>query len=222
VSDGTWVYIEFQYKASTSISSGDVVVRVNRAAIITLSAGTQTASSPNLSIDQVHVGSISGALNAFDATIDDVVILDDTESFWGDVTVEGRVPDAAGNYSNFATNGASPNYACVNEVPEDGDTTYVSSGTLYLRDSYVFPAPLQDVLAVKAVQTVITAKKVGSDAVKLAPSFREGGTDYDQTATSLTTSYVVYTEQFTTNPATGSAWTATATAALEAGMRMTY
>lgn len=221
LADNTWGYLEFQFKASTSISSGDVVVRLNRAAIITLSGGTQTGSSPNLSIDGVFVGSISGALNSFACTLDDVVILDDSESFWGDVTVEGRVPDAAGNYSEFSATGASPNYACVNEIPEDGDTTYVSSSSLYSRDSYVFPGPLQTPSAVKAVQIVVTAKKVGSDALKLTPSFREGGTDYDQTAVSLTTSYATYVEQFETDPATGSAWTISATAALEAGMRMT-
>ena len=218
----TWGYLEFKYTACSSITSGDVVACLNGVTIITVAGGTLTASSPNLTIDTVAVGSISGALDSFDATIDDVVILDSSETLWGDVTVEGRVPDGAGYYSQFATTGATPNYACVDDAVPDGDTTYVESSNLYNRDTYVFPDALQAVQVVKAVQLVITSKRVGADLITLTPSFRISSTDYDQTPVDLTTSYVTYLEQFETNPATGVAWTESDTAALEAGMEMTF
>jgi hypothetical protein len=218
----TWGYLEFKYKASASITSGDVVACLNGVTIITIAGGTRTASSPNLTIDTVAVGSISGALNAFDATIDDVVILDLSETLWGDVIVEGRMSDGDGFYSQFTPIGATPNYACVDEVAIDGDTTYVDASNLHNRDTYVFPDALQAVQLVKAVQIGITAKRVGADLITLTPSIRISSTDYDQTPIDLTTSYVTYLEQFTTNPATSVAWTESDTAALEAGMQMTF
>ena len=130
--------------------------------------------------------------------------------------------DGDGFYSQFTPIGATPNYACVDEVAIDGDTTYVDASNLHNRDTYVFPDALQAVQLVKAVQIGITAKRVGADLITLTPSIRISSTDYDQTPIDLTTSYVTYLEQFTTNPATSVAWTESDTAALEAGMQMTF
>ena len=86
----------------------------------------------------------------------------------------------------------------------------------------MFPDALQAVQVVKAVQIGLTAEGAGADVITLTPSNRIGSTDYDQTPIDLTTSYVTYLEQFKTNPATRVAWTESDTAALEAGMQMTF
>lgn len=215
-----WAYLELKYKASLAISTGDVELRLNGTAIISLAAGTASAGAGHTTIQQCDLGSNSGIFNAFQAWIDDVVVLDSTESFWGDCVVEGHLPNGSGTYSQFSPSGDSPNYKCVDDPAPDGDTTYVASSDINNRDSYVFPGLAQSVQQVRAVQVCITTKKVGSTGIGLTPFFRNSGIDYDQSRQTPTTSYTTLLSQYLVNPATGAAWLASEIAAIEAGMKV--
>jgi len=172
-----------------------------------------------VSFNQVSLGSISGALNSFDAYLDDVVILDSSESYFGDVVVEARLPNAAGHYSQFTPVGDSPNWKCVTTV--DGDTSYVQSSDLNARDSYQFPPLRQAAAEIKAVQHCLTAKKTNSGSIGLMPFIRQDGVDYDGSRLAPTTSYTVLLEQHTVNPATGLPFTTSEVTGLEAGFKVT-
>jgi len=216
-----WAYIELKFKVSTGIASGDVIMRVNNQVGVTVAAGTSTTWASSTTFNTIWLGSISGAINRFDAYIDDVVLLPVSTGFWGDVVVEGRLPSSDGDLSQWHANGDTPNHNCVDDANPDGDTTYVSSDTLNARDSYKF-GPLNQVAAeIKGVQISLMGKKMGAEDLGIVPFTRQGGTNYDQSRIGMTTSYVMSLIPLDTNPATGVAWTPTEIDALEAGQNLT-
>lgn len=219
--NNTWGYLEYRYTGSGSLAAGECAVRLNGTTIIAISPGVATGPSGTVSFSQASLGSLSGALNSFDAYLDDVVILDSSESYWGDVVVEGHVPNANGYYSQFTPVGDSPNFACVDDATPDGDTTYVASSDLNTRDSYLFPPLRQAAAEVKAVQHTLTAKKTNGNPIGLVPFFRAAGVDYDGSRLAPTTTYAVLLEQQTVNPATGLPWSVSDIVGLEAGFKVT-
>lgn len=221
VDEYAWAYVELRFKVTTSTAVGDIVLKVNNQVGVTAAAGFNTTWASATTVDTVWFGSICGAVNAFDAYIDDVVVLPASTGFWGDVVVEGRYASADGDLSQWLPSGAATNHGCVNEAEPDGDTTYVSSSSFTARDTYKF-GPLNQVPAdVKGVQLSLDAEKVGNDAIGIVPFFRQAGVNYDQTKVDLTTSYAMTLVPFDTNPATGEAWTEGEIDDLEMGMILT-
>lgn len=51
-----------------------------------------------------------------------------------------KVPSGVGAATNFTPNGAAANWQCVDDIPPDDDTTYVSGAASGLIDSYAMPS----------------------------------------------------------------------------------
>jgi hypothetical protein len=127
------------------------------------------------------------------------------------------MPNGAGAHSAWTPNGATPNYACVDETTADGDTTYVSDSTPGDIDTYAF-ADVDASATVYGVQTNLYARKDDAGTRQIAPVVRQSGTDYVGTTVTLGSSYSFYSQIYNQDP-TAADWTAAHVNADEFGVK---
>ena len=119
--------------------------------------------------------------------------------------------------------------AALNEIPPDGDVSYVSSSNIGDIDTYKIPntgytPPIQ----VLGVQSVIYCRKDLAGTRIIAPVIRQGGVDAVMADFSLPLTTYTYAKQVydlggdtSLNPATGLAWTQADLTAAEFGQKVT-
>jgi hypothetical protein len=122
-------------------------------------------------------------------------------------------PNGVGILSEHSLNGATPGYACVDEVTSDDDTTYVycstNSSARTIRDLYALPSPtdIEPNDTINSVTVYIKSKYSGtSSAQQVTPCLNGGYATYEGTANNLTTSYADYSYTWTIFPSTASPW----------------
>ena len=178
-----------------------------------LYAYTYTTASGTIGIAE-PTGDVA-TVNATETQPDWDSILTPTES--GTETLR---PNATGTYSQCDANGDSPNYACVDEVTADEDSTYVSTwGGATELDTYNIADHSEGIGTVTSV-TVYIRTRVTSDSHAVEVALRTNGTDYFGTYTPISsTSYTDISATWTTNPYTTNAWTWAEIDVLEIGVR---
>jgi hypothetical protein len=219
VFDATWNYFEVSCTISDTV--GEVHVRLNGSTTDEVSyTGDTKNGGTATTIDTVRweIGSAS--------RIADVYILNDTgaapnNNFLGDVVVRTLSPSGNGTYSQLVGSDSDSinNYLLVDEHPFSS-TDYVGSPTTGQKDSYAISDLPAGVTTVYGVQ--VSGQMFKSDAT-VAQSrlfIRSGGTDYGGSTRTLITSPVNYYEYYSTNPATGLAWTPSDVNNLESGMEV--
>ena len=170
---------------------------------------------------------LTGSSNVF--YFDDVAVNDTTgtinNSWCGNGSILLLKPKDNGHYSQFTGNvPADDNWEHVNEIPHDGDTTYVESEDDGDIDTYVMEKLIADhgidsASVVKAVQVCFTGRHEGSDA-NLAPMLRSGTSDEEGDTLYLSSSYHrLFHQIFNVNPFTTNQWTLTDVDTLEAGVK---
>jgi hypothetical protein len=201
----TWNYIEVNAIIGASET---VTVKLNGVTVLTLT-GVNTQKTGNSTANLIALVSLSA-----DMFYNDVYACDGNaaahgpanNAFLGDIAVLCQFPNAAGNYSQW-TPTTAPNYSCVNAYAQS-DTVYVSSATANQIDSYKFPATLATTGQIAGVQeNVIARTDAGTHVV--APFYRNGGTDYEQTGSEATpgSTYGPVQAQFDYDPNSNSQWT---------------
>lgn len=214
-----WYYIEVS--ASISATVGEVHVRLNGATTDEVSfVGNTKNGGTNTTVDTVNVYA------QFTAMMSDVYILDDTGSaplntFLGDVAVRTLTPTGDGTYSqltNSAGNSTS-NYSYVDEHPFSG-TDYTGSATTGQKDTYALADLPAGVSTVYGVQVCGYMAKSDASLAQARYAVRSGGNDYGGATRALTTTFVGYYDLYTTDPATGAAWTVNGVNNLETGMEV--
>lgn len=144
--------------------------------------------------------------------IDDVVILAGTAAdtdFWGDRHIRCQVPtgQAAGGWSAV---GAPSNWEAVDEIPHDGDASYVQTlAASGAQDLYTYPALPGEITDIKAIQVCAIARKTGAGAANIQLLTQSGATTSPGASQTTSTTYVIHTARWETDPATGLAWTRT-------------
>jgi len=196
-----WYCIEVHLLVDNS--SGVLQVKVNGELVLDYSGDTQ--QSANSTVDTVvWFGSANGQY------FDDIAINDTSgsrnNSWIGRGGVYGLVPNGVGNYSEF-TPSAGNNYECVDEVPPDGDTSYVESDTVGHKDSYALANLSLTSASIAALVWHVWAKQDVSDGRNVARLLRISGTDYQGADKALTTSYQRLMETIESNPHTSADWT---------------
>lgn len=197
----TWYYMEL--KIFINGASGTCEVHLDGATEIASTVGNFGSTAlDRITIQTSHLGP--------QIAFDDVYICDTTgagprNTFLGPARVITPIPNGVGNYSQWTPNGASPNYACVDESPPDGDTTFVSSLTPGQLDSYqVGDVPLG--ATIFGVQPCIYARKDDANTRQIAGLIRQAGTDYIGNTFTESASYVDFTQIYNQDP-TGVDWT---------------
>ncbi|HYT00620.1 MAG TPA: ATPase domain-containing protein [Thermoplasmata archaeon] len=157
------------------------------------------------------------------------VILDTTQVSAG---TTGLAPTANGDVNAWTISGGgncnqeANEWRCVDDSPNDGDTTYVSStsssptfDSIYnLADWSAAPSPL----TITNVNIESSCRRLTGSAVSVKILVKSGGTTTagatsQNCANSAT--YTVWSEDWATNPTTSSAWTLSDINALQAGVR---
>jgi len=139
-----------------------------------------------------------------------------TDGYPGRGGIEALLPSGAGTSTDL-TPSAGDNYAAVDEVPPDDDTTYVSSDTSEDHDSYAM-GNLTLEGTVMAVQWNCYAKLAEEGTGYIKRVVRSDGTDYTGDVVGLDTTYDWYYECFSEDPATDAAWDRDDVDAMELGV----
>lgn len=124
--------------------------------------------------------------------------------FLGDIRIAYIRPDGIGAASAW-TPLTPPNWSEVNEVPPDGDTSYVETTTPGTRDTYTFENVVGDPAA---IQVCTYVRKTDAAGASFSVITRQGGVDYDGPAIGIgAQTYSYRLQPYDTNPATSAAWT---------------
>lgn len=222
ITANSWQYVEFLFQVTTGASAA-YTVKVDGATVLN---GTTTLS-PYAIADVICFGSQyqygGGANPTYQEYCDVVVQQAAGASFLGDVAVEWLSANANGNSSQLTGSDADStnNYLHVDDSTSiDGDTSYVESAVSGNKDTYGVANPSSTPGTIHAVIPTIRARKTDAGPMNVVPVVRSGGADYDQTAEALGDSYAAKKVLLTTDPATGSAWTASAVNNMEVGLKV--
>lgn len=207
-----WVYIEF--KVVTHDSTGSYELRKNGVSILS-GSGVDTKNG-------------SGGGSGYHATVrmhsaaslmkfDDVYI--DDSAFHGDRKVITIFPNAAGDDADFTPSSGS-NYQAVDDVPHDGDTSYVESATTDHQDLYGVPTP-SPILGVDGVQHNVVCRKTDATDFDIKPVCKSGATESVDSAQVVdSTTYTTKRRILENDPDTASAWDAAGIGAAQFGYRV--
>lgn len=156
--------------------------------------------------------------NTVDFFYDDFMSSD--SGFPGAGQAKVMLPNANGNYQTWTVGaGSGSHYLIVNEVPPDGDTSYLlSTGVLTNAETEA----LQDSGTVGITGTVnsvkaITVNKQNSSAGNLIVRLRSSSTDSNTTGAATGATYAVLSKLSDTDPATSGAWGVSALDSIESG-----
>jgi hypothetical protein len=157
--------------------------------------------------------------------MDDIYICDVTgvnnNDFLGDVKIACIFPDGAGAHADF-TPDSGVNFARVNEVVPDGDTSYVEGAAIGNQDSYSFDDIVDTDVAIVGIQQVYYSKKMDSGGALFKSLHRRSGVDALSTQEdSIPTDYGYQLFPLDTDPCDGNDWSVTKVNSIEAGMERT-
>jgi len=159
--------------------------------------------------------------------IDDLAMNDTTgtvdNSWCGDGRVIALKPNANGDSSQWTGNDGNSidNYLLVDEAVQDGDTTYVSSGTTDAKDLYGVENLSVTGVTIKRVWTESVARGDTGTAEQIAHVIKTNGSEYDSPNLTLGISYARQTgTAYTVNPQTGAAWTISEVNNLQVGPKV--
>ncbi|MCP3685902.1 MAG: hypothetical protein GY861_24915 [bacterium] len=130
-------------------------------------------------------------------------------------------PDGQGNYSEWVTLGCSAGsseWQCVDETtPAPADKVYTNLANK--KESFTFSNTGLSTETINSVTLYYYSAAYGIFKFKVQPLVRAGGTDYLGPLMNLGWFWQYRNQVYTTNPATGNAWTVAEVDALEAGMK---
>jgi hypothetical protein len=158
------------------------------------------------------------------ASIVDVVVTGGQVKLSTTTATEILRPDGAGDVTNV--NWVYPDtiqhWDAVNDTTPDDDNSYVSAAggkwsyDLYsIADHTTGSGPINYVKVYMRCKALSTPTQTSAQVV-----IKTNGTEYRGSEQTVTTSYADYSEQWNTNPETGSAWTWTEIDALQAGVAL--
>jgi len=214
ISASAFAFVEF--KVVIHPTAGSYTVRLNGSTYLTAS-GTNTSGTGGTTADSIEslwgAGNSSGGYSG-ECWFDDMYIADGNSvgtapvnDFVGDCHPQHLLPNANGTFSDWAQTGGtggSP-YTAVNDTPNNGDTSYLSSGAINQRTTLRYPA-----LTSGTVRAVIVAPWIRKDDANVhvvSPRTYEGGTE--QTGSATTQPSTTYTSRqlvMETDPKDGAAW----------------
>jgi hypothetical protein len=210
----TWYVLEVYYNSVGSTIS----VRVDGDAWVSVAAALTYTSCYFLRLET------TGGTTTF---FDDIAVNDPTgaeQNSWpGDGHIVLLLPDGIGSHTDLTPSAAVDNYTLVDEVPNDGDTTYVSGAVDTNYDQYAMATltiPANHVIAVVWTKATARAESAGADGLLLG--VRTEGTDFWSAKKTLGTAYTEHKGvYYSLNPQTGLAWTQGELDAVEVGVQLT-
>lgn len=196
----TWYWIEFDVLIGAG-ATGSATVAIEGANDIVV-AGVTTQQSG--AAQATHIMWL-GCGNP--VQFDDMYVKD-TAGIIGPAKVTLQKPASDGAVVNWTPSSGVTHFNLVNEVPPDGDTSYVSTATAGTQDLYNFqplPAAPQTIFT---VQVSLYARKDDAAARSIATLVRSGGLVFVGATQTVSSTYSdFYTQIYDQDPNTAAAWT---------------
>ncbi len=225
ITGGVFHRIEAHYLVDDT--SGLFEVRVDGNSLFSWGGDTDPLETGHIRF--LCLGKIASSATDITFYYDDIAVNDTVDDGSGNNSWCGKgsilllKPKGAGNHSDFTPSNGADNWDNVNEIPHDGDTTYVEGDTAGDKDSYEMESLVADKgvdpgAVVKAVQACFTARYEGSDA-NLAALLRLGTEDEEGDAKYLANTYHrVYDQVFSVSPFDDQQWDIADVDNMEAGV----
>ncbi|HML23526.1 MAG TPA: hypothetical protein PKD09_17855 [Aggregatilinea sp.] len=218
ISNATWYLVEVHFVQDAS--SGTVEVRVDGTVRLSFTGTTKSTG------DVIRQFRLAAEKGAHDVYMDDVAINDTTGSADTSWPGEGKIilltPNANGDSSEWTGSDSdqTDNYALVDDVPNDGDTTYVQTSDADMTDLYGLSSyTLAAGEAVRGVQVLAVARCVTAESDTLKLGVKSTAEHFGD-AQALTTGYATYVgDWLATNPDTLAAWSQSDLDDLQAGIQ---
>lgn len=207
---GTWHWLDIVITTSTVAGSIAIYIDSPAGAIAVFTAsGLNNSQTGNAWIDAIRLGDMSNIFAG--AMFDDFHCHDNTgaapNAVLGDSRIYTKMPNGAGGATNWTPNGASANWQCVDEVPPDDDTSYVSSNTASTVDAYaVHTAGFT--ATPNGVVTRMYMRKDDASTHTASVGVRSGSTPAFGAPGAVASSYSWLDAFFSIDPNTSAAWTA--------------
>ncbi len=138
----------------------------------------------------------------------------------GNAIMAFGVANAPGVVSAWTPNGAGTIWQSINQIPQDGDTTYASSNTpgqVYMCPFNTLPAQS----AVVSVQLSTYARQDGAGPRAIQTGFYNGGSyGFSGADIYLSASYNYFEDEYMVDPITGLAWTPASLLAMQYGANL--
>jgi len=212
----TTAFSHVEFKVAIHGTTGSYTVRINGTTYLT-GSGVNTAGQGGTTADTVVFSAFgqnaSGGYGG-ETQYDDLYIADGNSvgaspvnDFLGDCRPLHLLPNANGTFSDWAQTGGTAGqfYTAVNDTPNNGDTSYLSSGAVNQRTTLRYPA-----LTSGTVRAVIVAPWIRKDDANVhtvSPRTYEGGTEQTGSASiQPTTTYASRQLIMETDPKDGAAW----------------
>jgi hypothetical protein len=227
---GVNAYHHFEIETTIHPTAGTVQVWIDGISRLSLTS-QNTRFTANSSANSIFIGSIVNQNIATVLDFDDIVVYDsqandpqghaDIVGPIGDCALTWSLPNGAGTSTQWTPDSGS-NYARVNEVTPDGDTSYVLSSTVGQIDTYAMADLPASVSSVKSIAAVHYSRKDDAGSRSISSELRTGGTNYaGSTVFPLSTSYQYgWGGSWGVNPNTGIAWTLSDINAIEVGRQL--
>lgn len=203
-------YQHIEVKVHIHASEGSIEVRVDGQTVVDIANVNTNASGP-AECSQLNFLGLQGsaASGATPVDLDDVVVWDTNgdgnNDFLGDVRVYTSFPidDVELDWTSTEATG----YEAIDEIPADGDTSYIQAGAA--GDVALFevePIP-ESVTQVLGVMTVHKSRKTDAGVCDFQSSVVSGEDEALGPQRPITEAWTYYFETFDLDPATLSPWT---------------
>ena len=219
MTDGQWYWMEIKIKIHDTL--GTVQLQMDGVDWINetgLDTRHNTPTTPAIGNFRLEGG------DNIDTAWDDLVWQDDDGAFLGDSAISTFMPGAAVASSSWTIGGDTPaatRHESVDDIPQDGDTTYVYSTTNGHQDLYNIGTIANDVV-IPAVGIHYVARKDDTGARRVqSRTYADAGADLQGgPERALNLSYQEFTDVFETTDGT-TAWTKTLLDDAQFGVKVT-
>lgn len=213
----TGVYYYLELDVTFNGATGAFTLRSNGVQVFTAS-NQNTSNSGNNQVTGLRMGLMAGGVTGTQTTYiilyDDMYVIDPTvgaqnTSFLGDTRVFVAFPTSDGSPLNFTASPVGSHYLNVNQVEQDGDTTYNFDATAADIDVYGHTATPANTGTIFGVQLCQVSRKDSAAARSTANYLKSAASNTTGATQALSQSYAWYLDIVELDPATGVAFTKT-------------
>jgi len=212
-----WFYVEVRMTCHDT--AGIIEIKFDGTSVLNLTSQDTRNGGADALIDEIAWGASETQSGTY---IRDIVIMNEAggtfNTFLGPISIQTYRADGAGNYTNWTPDTGS-NYQRIDETDFDSDTSYVSSTSTGIRDSYTFTNVPSGLGAPIAVQGRYVGRYVTAP-IDIGMFLRRSATDDDAALATPSASYShLGNKIWETDPIAASAWTSANFNATEFGVR---